>query len=62
MISIICLLPWVLWIVGYPIYKRIKHENVWKSNIYVPANWILYVIGNATSFVQFHLINRRKIL
>ena len=29
MISIICLLPWFLWTVGYPIYKKIKHENVW---------------------------------
>ena len=51
MISIICLLPWFLWIIGYPIYKRIKHENVWKSNIYVPVIWILCVFGNAASFV-----------
>ena len=51
MISIICLLPWVLWIVGYPIYKRIKHENVWESNIYIPVIWILCVLGNAASFI-----------
>ena len=51
MISIICLLPWFLWTVGYPIYKKIKHENVWESNIYVPVIWILCVLGNVASFV-----------
>ena len=50
MISIICLLPWFFWIVGYPICKRIKHENVWESNIYVPVIWILCVLGNTVSF------------
>ena len=51
MISIICLLPWFFWIVGYPIYKKIKHEDVWESNIYVPVIWILCVLGNAASFI-----------
>ena len=41
----------VFWIVGYPICKRIKHENVWESNIYVPVIWILCVLGNVASFV-----------
>ena len=50
MISIVCLLPWFLWTVGYPIYKKIKHEDVLESNIYTPVIWILCVLGNTVSF------------
>lgn len=51
MISIICILPWFLWTVGYPIYKIIKDENILESNIYTPVIWILCVLGNAASFI-----------
>lgn len=50
--SIICLSPWSIWIIGYPIYKKIKHESLYESNIYIPVIWILCILGNAVSLIS----------
>lgn len=38
-------IPWIVWIIGFPIYKKIRRENVWKSKVYIPVVWILTVLG-----------------
>lgn len=38
-------IPWFVWIIGFPIYKKIRRENVWKSKVYFPVAWILTVLG-----------------
>lgn len=49
--NINCLLLWFLWIIVYPIYKKIKHEDVWDNNIYIPMIWILCILGNVVNLI-----------
>lgn len=49
--NIIGLLPWIIWIIGYLIYRKIKHKDVFDSNIYVPVMWVLCILGNAVNFI-----------
>ena len=37
-------IPWIVWIIGFPIYKKIRRENVWESKVYITVTWILTVI------------------
>lgn len=54
MMDIICSVPFVFVGLGYPIYKKIKHESVLESKIYIPVLWILCILGNvAKLFIAF---------
>lgn len=51
----LCLLPWVIWMFGCPIYKKIKHEDICNSKIYIPVIWILCILGNAVNlFIELY--------
>ena len=52
MVSFIFYIPWITWVIGYPIYKKIRGEDVWKSNIFVPIVWILCIIGNVLNVLN----------
>ena len=52
MVSFIFYIPWITWVIGYPIYKKIMGEDVWKSNIFVPIVWILCIIGNVLNVLN----------
>lgn len=38
-------IPWIVWIIVFPIYKKIRRENVWESKVYIPVMWIFTVLG-----------------
>lgn len=38
-------IPWIVWIIAFPIYKKIRRENVWKSKVYIPVVRIFTVLG-----------------
>jgi hypothetical protein len=38
-------IPWLVWIIAFPIYKKIRRENVWESKVYTPVMWIFTVLG-----------------
>lgn len=38
-------IPWIVWIIGFQIYKKIRRENVWKSKVFIPVMWILMIFG-----------------
>nr|DAK62240.1 MAG TPA: hypothetical protein [Caudoviricetes sp.] len=42
---LIAYIPWLAWVIGFPIYKKIRRENVWKSKVYIPVMWIFTVLG-----------------
>ena len=52
MVSFIFYIPWITWVIGYPIYKMVMGEDVWKSNIFVPIVWILCIIGNVLNVLN----------
>lgn len=43
--GLIAYIPWIVWIIGFQIYKKIRRENVWKSKVYIPVAWTLTVLG-----------------
>lgn len=54
MMDIICSVPFVFVWLGYPIYKKIKHESVLESKMYIPILWILCILGNVVKlFIAF---------
>lgn len=42
---LIAFIPWLVWVIGFPIYKKIRSENVWESKVYIPVMWIFTVLG-----------------
>lgn len=38
-------IPWIVWVIAFPIYKKIRKENVWESNVYIPVMWIFTILG-----------------
>lgn len=43
--GLIVYIPWLVWVIGFPIYKKIRRENVWESKVYIPVMWIFTVLG-----------------
>jgi len=51
----ICLLVWVIWIVGFPIYKKIKKENMLYDGTminYISVMWIFAIIFNVFNLLM----------
>lgn len=42
---LIAFIPWLVWMIGFHIYKKIKQEEVWKSDVFTPVMWILMIFG-----------------
>lgn len=38
-------IPWIVWVIAFPIYKKIRRENVWESKVFIPVMWILIIFG-----------------
>jgi len=54
-LQIICLLAWVIWAVVFPIYKKIKKENMHYDGTiltYISVLWILAIIFNVLNLLS----------
>lgn len=43
--GLIAYIPWLVWMIGFHIYKKIQKEEVWESDVFIPVMWILIIFG-----------------
>lgn len=48
-------IPWIVWVIAFPIYKKIRGENVWESKVYIPVMWIFTVLGCVLNPILLYL-------
>lgn len=54
--GLIAYIPWLAWMIGFHIYKKIRRGEVWESDVFIPVNVDSYYIRsvfipNSTVFV-----------
>lgn len=43
--GLIAYIPWLVWMIGFHIYKKIQREEVWESDVFIPVMWVLIILG-----------------
>lgn len=43
--GLIAFIPWLVWMIGFHIYKKIRREQVRESDVFIPVMWILIIFG-----------------
>ena len=43
--GLIAFIPWLVWVIGFHIYKKIQKEEVRESDVFIPVMWILIIFG-----------------
>lgn len=43
--GLIAFIPWLVWMIGFHIYKKIQKEEVRESDVFIPVMWILIIFG-----------------
>ena len=43
--GLIAYIPWLAWMIGFHIYKKIRRGEVWESDVFIPVMWILIIFG-----------------
>lgn len=43
--GLIAYIPWLVWMIGFHIYKKIRRGEVWESDVFIPVMWILMIFG-----------------
>lgn len=43
--GLIAYIPWLVWVIGFQIYKKIRRGEVWESDVFISVMWILMIFG-----------------
>lgn len=43
--GLIAYIPWFVWVIGFHIYKKIRREEAWESDVFIPVMWVLMIFG-----------------
>lgn len=57
--GLIAYIPWLVWMIGFHIYKKIRRGEVWESDVFIPVMWILMIFGQF--YTRFFSICIKKV-
>lgn len=49
-------LIYIIWLIGYPVYKKIKKESIWIGTLYSLVVCILALVVNIINSLRFLLV------